>query len=305
MWSGVFPAVTTKFTEDDRLDHAEMERCFALQIEAGCDGIIVCGSLGEGPMLSPRREARGAEDRAEASPAGKPVLLTVNEAGTREGAALARTRRQGRRRRPDGRAEPDLPHQSGRDGGDAEGGGGGRRPAGDDLFQPHRLPRRRDRRDHGGAGRRSAVRGDQGILRRHPPLDRDHQPLRRPLRPLHRRRQSRLRGAVGRRDRLGGRPGHRLPARDGGDLPADEAGPPRRGAGDLSLVPAAARSRRLDLSRPEHQARRSASRSAPTTACACRASRCRASGARRSRRSSRTRWRRGRSCRSSEVANQA
>ena len=47
-----FPAVTTKFTEDDRLDHAEMERCFGLQMEAGCDGIIVCGSLGEGPMLS-------------------------------------------------------------------------------------------------------------------------------------------------------------------------------------------------------------------------------------------------------------
>ena len=64
MWAGVFPAVTTKFTEDDRLDHAEMERCFALQMEAGCDGMIVCGSLGEGPMLSRRREARGAEDRA-------------------------------------------------------------------------------------------------------------------------------------------------------------------------------------------------------------------------------------------------
>ncbi|MET0940798.1 MAG: dihydrodipicolinate synthase family protein, partial [Mesorhizobium sp.] len=30
MWTGVFPAVTTKFTENDELDHAEMERCFAL-----------------------------------------------------------------------------------------------------------------------------------------------------------------------------------------------------------------------------------------------------------------------------------
>ncbi len=29
----------------------KMERCFGLQMEAGCDGIIVCGSLGEGPML--------------------------------------------------------------------------------------------------------------------------------------------------------------------------------------------------------------------------------------------------------------
>ena len=52
MWSGIFPAVTTKFTEDDRLDHAQMERCFALQVDGGCDGIVACGSLGEGPMLS-------------------------------------------------------------------------------------------------------------------------------------------------------------------------------------------------------------------------------------------------------------
>ena len=41
MWSGVFPAVTTKFTEDDALDHAEMERCFGLQMDAGCDGMTI------------------------------------------------------------------------------------------------------------------------------------------------------------------------------------------------------------------------------------------------------------------------
>ena len=89
MWSGVFPAVTTKFTRDDKLDHAEMERCFALQIEAGCDGIIVCGSLGEGPMLS-LDEKLAVLKTAQGVAGGKPVLLTINEAGTREGAALAR-----------------------------------------------------------------------------------------------------------------------------------------------------------------------------------------------------------------------
>ncbi|MGN6464715.1 MAG: dihydrodipicolinate synthase family protein, partial [Rhizobiaceae bacterium] len=52
MWSGVMPAVTTKFTPGDELDHGEMERCFGLLMEAGCDGLIACGSLGEGPMLS-------------------------------------------------------------------------------------------------------------------------------------------------------------------------------------------------------------------------------------------------------------
>ena len=89
MWFGVFPAVTTKFTRDDRLDHAEMERCFALQIEAGCDGIIVCGSLGEGPMLS-LDEKLAVLKTAQGVAGSKPVLLTINEAGTREGAALAR-----------------------------------------------------------------------------------------------------------------------------------------------------------------------------------------------------------------------
>jgi 1-pyrroline-4-hydroxy-2-carboxylate deaminase len=89
MWTGVFPAVTTKFTEDDRLDHAEMERCFALQIEAGCDGLIVCGSLGEGPMLS-HDEKLEVFGTARKAAGGRPVLLTVNEAATRDAASLAR-----------------------------------------------------------------------------------------------------------------------------------------------------------------------------------------------------------------------
>jgi 4-hydroxy-tetrahydrodipicolinate synthase len=89
MWSGVFPAVTTKFTEDDRLDHAEMERCFGLQIDAGCDALIVCGSLGEGPMLSHDEKLEVFQTARKA--AGKrPVLVTINEAATRDGAALAK-----------------------------------------------------------------------------------------------------------------------------------------------------------------------------------------------------------------------
>ncbi len=89
MWSGVIPAVTTKFTPDDRLDHAEMERCFALQMDAGCDGLIVCGSLGEGPMLS-HDEKLEVFATARKVAGGKPVLLTVNEAATRDATSLAR-----------------------------------------------------------------------------------------------------------------------------------------------------------------------------------------------------------------------
>ena len=88
MWTGVIPAVTTKFKPDGSLDHAEMERCFGLQMEAGCDGIIVCGSLGEGPMLS-QDERIAVLQRAQSVTRGKPTLMTVSEAGTREACALA------------------------------------------------------------------------------------------------------------------------------------------------------------------------------------------------------------------------
>ncbi|MBV9065570.1 MAG: dihydrodipicolinate synthase family protein [Methylobacteriaceae bacterium] len=88
MWTGVIPAVTTKFKIDGGLDHAEMERCFGLQMDAGCDGIIVCGSLGEGPMLS-QDERIEVLKRAQSVTKGKPTLMTVSEAGTREACALA------------------------------------------------------------------------------------------------------------------------------------------------------------------------------------------------------------------------
>jgi len=89
MWAGVFPAVTSKFTEDDNLDHKEMERCFSLLTDAGCDGLIVAGSLGEGPMLS-HDEKLDVLKTAQNVANGKPVLLTINEAATRDGMALAR-----------------------------------------------------------------------------------------------------------------------------------------------------------------------------------------------------------------------
>ena len=89
MWQGVYPAVTAKFNEDDTLDHKEMERCFGLQIDAGVDGIIVNGSLGEGPMLS--HDERLAVLKTAKAVAGKrPVLMTIADSATRDCASLAK-----------------------------------------------------------------------------------------------------------------------------------------------------------------------------------------------------------------------
>ncbi|MFZ6848933.1 dihydrodipicolinate synthase family protein [Undibacterium sp. RuRC25W] len=88
MWRGVIPAVTTKFTADDGLDFNEMERCFRYLMDAGCDGLIACGSLGEGPLLS-HAERIDVLKLTKAMTADKPAILTVAEAATRDACALA------------------------------------------------------------------------------------------------------------------------------------------------------------------------------------------------------------------------
>ncbi len=88
MWQGVIPAVTTKFKQDDTLDMQEMERCFRLQMDAGCDGLIACGSLGEGPLLS-HGERIDVLKLCKTVTGDKPALLTVAEASTRDACALA------------------------------------------------------------------------------------------------------------------------------------------------------------------------------------------------------------------------
>ncbi|QIB34077.1 dihydrodipicolinate synthase family protein [Ancylobacter pratisalsi] len=88
MWQGVYPAVSAKFTEAGELDHQEMERCFARQIEAGVDGLIVNGSLGEGPMLS-HDERLEVLSLAQGVAGRRPVLMTIADASTRDCASLA------------------------------------------------------------------------------------------------------------------------------------------------------------------------------------------------------------------------
>lgn len=89
MWNGVYPAVTTKFKDNGGLDHEEMLRCFRLQIDAGVDGLVACGSLGEGPMLS-HDERVEVLTLCKQAGGGRPALLTVAEAATKDACTLAR-----------------------------------------------------------------------------------------------------------------------------------------------------------------------------------------------------------------------
>ncbi|MEM1271428.1 MAG: dihydrodipicolinate synthase family protein [Bacteroidota bacterium] len=88
-WQGVFPAVTTKFTEEGRLDRAEMLRHYRWQIESGVHGLVVCGSLGESSTLSHDEKLEVLDTALEASAGRVPVLGTLAERATGTACRLA------------------------------------------------------------------------------------------------------------------------------------------------------------------------------------------------------------------------
>lgn len=89
-WRGVFPAVTTKFSADETLDHAAMERHFAFQIEAGVDGLVTCGSLGEASTLSFEEKLAVTRTALEVAARRVPVLVNVSESRTADAVRFAR-----------------------------------------------------------------------------------------------------------------------------------------------------------------------------------------------------------------------
>ncbi len=83
-WAGVFPAVTTKFRQDESLDHAEMERHFNFQIDSGVHGLVVCGSLGENGTLTADEKQEILQTALSVAAGRVPVLLCVAETTTAE-----------------------------------------------------------------------------------------------------------------------------------------------------------------------------------------------------------------------------
>ena len=81
-WSGIFPAVTTKFKANEELDHAEMEKHFAFQIDAGVHGLVTCGSLGEASTLSFEEKLEVTGVAIKVANKRVPVLANVSETRT-------------------------------------------------------------------------------------------------------------------------------------------------------------------------------------------------------------------------------
>ncbi|HZI54907.1 MAG TPA: dihydrodipicolinate synthase family protein [Chitinophagaceae bacterium] len=89
-WEGVFPAMLTPFTKDDKLDFALFEKNINAQIDAGCEGLIVGGSLGEGSTLESEEKIKLLVFAAEVLKGKAPVVLTIAEQATAVAVKLAR-----------------------------------------------------------------------------------------------------------------------------------------------------------------------------------------------------------------------
>jgi len=89
-WSGVMPAVTTKFTNEDTLDLVNFEINIKAQVEAGVSGIILGGTLGEASTLTPEEKKILIEKTIEIVQGKIPVIINIAEQSTKDAIEAAR-----------------------------------------------------------------------------------------------------------------------------------------------------------------------------------------------------------------------
>ena len=88
-WKGVFPAVTTKFTDTDELDFDAFDINLNAQVEAGVNGFILGGSLGEASVLSDKEKFDLLKHTVAYIDGKLPVLLNIAEQTTKAAVASA------------------------------------------------------------------------------------------------------------------------------------------------------------------------------------------------------------------------
>lgn len=83
-WTGIYPALTTKFTSADELDLDLFEKNLVVQMDAGIEGIILGGTLGESSVLSTEEKEKLVKFAVEKVAGKIPVILNIAEGSTRE-----------------------------------------------------------------------------------------------------------------------------------------------------------------------------------------------------------------------------
>ncbi len=89
-WEGVYPAVTTKFTDDDQLDFDMFAINTQAQLDAGIHGIVLGGTLGEASSLSEDEKFALVTKALELVNGKIPVILNIAEQSTAEAIRIAK-----------------------------------------------------------------------------------------------------------------------------------------------------------------------------------------------------------------------
>ena len=89
-WKGVYPALLTPFKEDDSIDFELYEKNLQAQIEAGVDGIILGGSLGEASSLLNEEKKALLLLSKKILPSNIPVIINIAEQTTKAAIQLAK-----------------------------------------------------------------------------------------------------------------------------------------------------------------------------------------------------------------------
>ncbi len=84
------PAVTTKFTSDDKLDLVMFEKNINAQIDAGVHGIILGGTLGEASTLTQDEKEVLIKTTLSITKGKIPVIINIAEQSTKEAIAVAK-----------------------------------------------------------------------------------------------------------------------------------------------------------------------------------------------------------------------
>jgi dihydrodipicolinate synthase/N-acetylneuraminate lyase len=82
-WKGVYPALTTKFKDDDSLDIEYFKKHLEFQIQAGVEGAIIGGSLGEASTINQSEIIELLVAAKEIAADRIPILINIAESNTK------------------------------------------------------------------------------------------------------------------------------------------------------------------------------------------------------------------------------
>lgn len=90
LFEGILPAIITPFNSEGNVDFNLLKDVVRFQIEKGIHGFFVCGTVGEGPLMSIEQRKSVAEAVVREAKGKVPVIVHVGTTNTAESVELAK-----------------------------------------------------------------------------------------------------------------------------------------------------------------------------------------------------------------------